>query len=161
MDHQTRTERTFQHQWVPELLAWAAIFALTVSCSSPDTLLDHSTETGESVRTLLRTDSTTVLLILEPSDCFECTRVLPEWLAGARRSDLRVKVLLTSPPSEKEQAQFTIRRIPISAVLSGYGPWAYPRIFVFEGFEIVDSATTTVGHDLLLAKWAPPDSTGE
>jgi len=108
---------------------------------SPPAIHDWKISGARTVRYLLTEADTTVLLILDPTQCFTCSGELAEWLDGERRGRFRLQLVLNRQLREEEAGQFVIYRVKPAGFLDGVAHrMETPRIYRFTGTTVLDSA---------------------
>lgn len=88
-----------------------------------------------------------VVLLLDPSDCFDCYNVVWEWAEWSRANPGRLVVLLSREPTELERRNFAARRFVPDGVLRSLDARALgtPSEFLVRRGEVLYESRGSVG----------------
>lgn len=111
---------------------------------------------GGFVSGLVPPADTAAILFVEPSQCFSCGGELSGWRTWQRQSSQRsLAIVLLRPPTNRESAELSRQRIPVTATLTGRDSIDLPAAFLFINGELRDSATGTGRSRALMNRWVP------
>ena len=95
----------------------AVIAAGAVSCA-PITLERQELVSGERLVQLADRATRTVILVYDPSDCFNCSGELAHWLQLRPDPNRAVLIVLSREPRKDEMTQLITHRIPVAGILA-------------------------------------------
>lgn len=119
--------------------AW---IALLLGCSSgyaTDGILRMRLDSGEAVGMLASRADTTLLLVLDPRQCFSCGVDASKWSRFRPTEQKQALFILTREPIARERTGLTIRRIRPNAIIAGgqSDPGSTPRAYWVVGARVV------------------------
>lgn len=140
--------------------AWMLVpWMLVVGCEAPPDRIEWfalELADGGRVADLVPAADTAAIVLVEPSHCFSCGGELSTWRIWQRQSSQRsLAVVLLRPPTDRESAELSRQRIPVTAALTGRDSIDLPAAFLFINGELRDSATGTSRSRALMTRWAP------
>ncbi len=115
---------------------------------------------GRSVGDLLSPETASVVLVYDPSECFSCTGLLPQWIELGREWSVPVRLVLTRQPTPAETNKLKLLRVIPAGVLKAE-PSDTPMsiAYIFDGMTELASAIGASKQSALLTELTTPAST--
>jgi hypothetical protein len=139
-NHMLRARRMFR-QIVASARSWlmASILCLALACG-PARLERERLADGSTIADLASRSRDVLVLVYDPSHCFGCNRSLAQWLLLPKVHDRTVAVVLSRQPTNAEQRQVVVYRLPVAGALrSGFsdGKAGMPAALLFRDGHLI------------------------
>lgn len=135
------------------LIGFGILMALaSVDCGARASRIEQwPLSDGRVLADLLNATDTTIVLVYDPGECFTCNTVLQQWLERERAHPGTLRLVFTRFPSVQERARLDLYRLRYDGDLVSWRA-SIPRVYVFDGKIVADSALGRGAERVLLAR---------